>query len=99
MAIYVDGKKIAGLGSRGEPGKSAYQQAVEGGYTGTEEDFKSLLADIMPRTEMMEHINDINAQLKNKADKGLLTEYVLEPIPTNWVLGASTYCKDDFVVV
>lgn len=52
MAIYVDGKKIAGLGSRGEPGKSAYQQAVEGGYTGTEEDFKNLLADIMPRSEI-----------------------------------------------
>ena len=59
MAIYVDGKKIAGLGSRGEPGKSAYQQAVEGGYTGTEEDFKSLLADVMPRSE-------IETQLLNK---------------------------------
>lgn len=57
MAIYVDGKKIAGLGSRGEPGKSAYQQAVEGGYTGTEEDFKSLLADVMPKTEIEEKLN------------------------------------------
>lgn len=79
--------------------KSAYQSAVEGGYIGTEEDFKSLLADIMPRAEMMEHINDINAQLRNKADKGLPTEYDLQPIPTNWVLGASTYYKDDFGVV
>lgn len=39
--------------------KSAYQSAVEGGYTGTEEDFKSLLADVMPRSE-------IETQLLNK---------------------------------
>ena len=63
MAIYVDGKKIAGLGSRGEPGKSAYQQAVEGGYTGTEEDFKSLLADIMPRAEIEDRLTAIDNQL------------------------------------
>lgn len=71
MAIYVDGKKIAGLGSRGEPGKSAYQQAVEGGYIGTEEDFKSLLADIMPRTEIETQISNIETQISNKANKKL----------------------------
>ena len=32
MALYVNGKKVAGIGL---PGKSAYQYAVDGGYTGT----------------------------------------------------------------
>lgn len=40
MAIKVNGKLVAGLG------KSAYEQAQEGGYTGTEEEFISTLANI-----------------------------------------------------
>lgn len=40
MAIKVNGKLVAGLG------KSAYEQAQEGGYTGTEEEFISALANI-----------------------------------------------------
>lgn len=40
MAIKVNGKLVAGLG------KSAYEQAREGGYTGTEEEFISALANI-----------------------------------------------------
>lgn len=36
----ADGKK----GDDGDAGKSAYQQAVEGGYTGTEAEFDSMLA-------------------------------------------------------
>lgn len=42
MAILVNGKKVAGLGA---PGKSAYQAAVDGGYTGTESEFNALLAN------------------------------------------------------
>lgn len=42
MSITVNGKKVAG---RGIPGKSAYQVAVEGGYTGTESEFNALLAN------------------------------------------------------
>lgn len=42
MAILINGKKVAGLGA---PGKSAYQAAVDGGYTGTESEFNSLLAN------------------------------------------------------
>lgn len=42
MAIYVNGKKVAGLGA---PGKSPYQIAVEGGYTGTEQEFNQALAN------------------------------------------------------
>ena len=40
LAIKVNGKLVAGLG------KSAYEQAQEGGYTGTEEEFISALANI-----------------------------------------------------
>lgn len=96
MAIYVDGKKIAGLGSRGEPGKSAYQQAVEGGYIGTEEDFKSLLADIMPRTEIETQISNIETQISNKANKKLnWMELPLNPGFSHSGT-APKYSKDDF---
>ena len=42
MALYVNGKKVAGIGL---PGKSAYQYAVDGGYAGTEEEFEEMLAN------------------------------------------------------
>lgn len=42
MALYVNGKKVAGIGL---PGKSAYQYAVDGGYMGTEEEFQEVLAN------------------------------------------------------
>lgn len=42
MALYVNGKRVAGIGL---PGKSAYQYAVDGGYTGTEEEFQEVLAN------------------------------------------------------
>jgi hypothetical protein len=42
MAIKVNGKLVAGIGL---PGKSAYQYAVDGGYTGTEEEFQEVLAN------------------------------------------------------
>lgn len=44
--VVKDGKvALAGLpaGPAGADGKSAYQYAVDGGYTGTEEDFKALM--------------------------------------------------------
>ena len=43
MSISVNGKKIAGVG---KPGKSAYQAAVDGGFSGTEEEFNTLLASM-----------------------------------------------------
>lgn len=42
MAILINGKKVAGVGA---PGKSAYQAAVDGGYTGSESEFNTLLAN------------------------------------------------------
>lgn len=35
-----------GGGGTGKDGKSAYEQAVDGGYTGTEAEFKQALANI-----------------------------------------------------
>lgn len=43
MAIIVNGKRVAGLG---KPGKSAYQAAVDGGYTKTETEFNDALSKI-----------------------------------------------------
>lgn len=43
MAVYVNGKKVAG---RGISGKSPYQIAVLEGYTGTEQDFNTQLSAI-----------------------------------------------------
>lgn len=37
---------LRGGGGSGRDGKSAYEQAVEGGYTGTEAEFKQALANI-----------------------------------------------------
>lgn len=42
MAIYVNGRKVAGIGIAG---KSAYQAAVDGGYTGTEEEYNQMMAN------------------------------------------------------
>jgi hypothetical protein len=65
MAIVVNGKKVAGVGLPGKdgapgadgkdgaPGKSAYQAAVDGGFTGSEQEFNQSLASI----------GDINAAL------------------------------------
>lgn len=48
MSIYVkdaDGNrtKVAGIGLPGPAGKSAYQYAVEGGFSGTEDEFRALM--------------------------------------------------------
>ena len=48
MAVYVKDKdggrvKVAGLGARGPAGKSAYQYAAEGGFSGSEDQFAALL--------------------------------------------------------
>lgn len=33
-------------GAKGDPGKSAYQSAVDGGYTGTEQEYNAIFASI-----------------------------------------------------
>lgn len=39
--IKINGKKVAGIG---QPGKSAYETAVDGGFTGTEDEFNTAMA-------------------------------------------------------
>lgn len=39
---YVNGERIP-LGVAGKPGKTAYQYAVDGGYTGTEAEFQAMM--------------------------------------------------------
>lgn len=51
MALYIEdstGKrvKISGGGTPGKDGKSAYEVAVENGYSGTEEEFNSALSEV-----------------------------------------------------
>lgn len=43
--IKVNGKKVAGIGQPGLNGKSAYETAKEGGFTGTEQEFNEILAN------------------------------------------------------
>lgn len=42
-SISVNGLQVAKKGADGADGKSAYQYAVDGGYTGTEEEFQALM--------------------------------------------------------
>lgn len=51
MSIKVNGKKVAGIGRPGADGKSAYQQAVEGGYKGTEDEFRKVLASSLTQEQ------------------------------------------------
>ena len=43
---------LRGGGGSGRDGKSAYEQAVEGGYTGTEAEFKQALASLGDPTDI-----------------------------------------------
>lgn len=48
MSITVNGKKVAG---RGIPGKSPYQIATEGGFSGTESEFNQILSNALVSPE------------------------------------------------
>lgn len=53
MLLYEIASRGGG-GGTGKDGKSAYEQAVEGGYTGTEAEFNASFKDIsMSKTEML----------------------------------------------
>lgn len=71
-------------GADGSPGKSAYQSAVDAGYTGTEEGFNSRLAQI---DEMcLEPLHLATPAMGQTAGKGLLELY---EIRGNTVLGGT----------
>lgn len=63
MAIYINGIKVAG---RGQSGKSPYQIAVEGGYTGTEADFNTQLVNIGEATK---GFDELKSQVENAKDE------------------------------
>lgn len=72
MAIYINGVKIAG---RGQPGKSPYQVAMEGGYTGTEDDFNTQLVNIGQAaqgfTELKAEVENAKNEIDQKVDEAL----------------------------
>lgn len=51
MLLYEIASRGGG-GGTGKDGKSAYEQAVEGGYTGTEAEFKQALASLGDPTDI-----------------------------------------------
>lgn len=59
MAVYINGIKVAG---KGISGKSPYQVAVAGGYTGSEEDFNAQLVAI---GEAVKGFNELQEQVAN----------------------------------
>lgn len=63
---YVEEKKESLKGEPGEPGtngKSAYEYAVAGGYEGTEEEFRKMLATDVPQ------ISELKGDIVNKLDR------------------------------
>lgn len=58
MPLYLKDKMVSGI-SLGVPGKSAYEQAKEGGYAGTEEEFAQILANAVTKDYVDEAIGKI----------------------------------------
>lgn len=62
MGIKINGVQIAGIGA---PGKSAYDYAKDGGYIGTEDEFKQLMAGPIPIAHGGTNANEANQARKN----------------------------------
>lgn len=65
MAIYLrdkDGNRKLVAGS-GAAGKGAYEAAVAGGYTGTEDEFNAMMANIATKAYVDSLVGDIKALL------------------------------------
>lgn len=60
---YVEEKKEELKGEPGAEGKSAYEYALAGGYTGTEEEFRKILSEDVPQ------INELNGNLSEKVTR------------------------------
>ena len=63
-----DGNTIEIPAIKGDPGKTAYEYAKEGGYTGTEEEFKGLMAAV--RTEEWVFVLEDGTEVKKKVYAG-----------------------------
>lgn len=55
--IKINGRKVAGIGQPGLNGKSAYEAAKEGGFTGSEQEFNTSLASIGDINTALDAIN------------------------------------------
>jgi hypothetical protein len=64
--VYTDRGIVGERGADGADGKSAYEQAVDGGYEGTEEEFEEALASDI--TTVADNISDINTVGSNISD-------------------------------
>ena len=62
MAILVNGKRVAGLGAPGPAGKSAYQSAVDAGYSGSEEEFNALFLQMELHLQDTENPHGVTAE-------------------------------------
>jgi hypothetical protein len=87
--IVNDNNVIVVSHADGRDGKSAYQQAVEGGYTGTEQDFNcslSLLADVAEgKKQIADAINTKGGEASAESSFSQLAEDVLA-MPTSGIL-------------
>ena len=87
MAIFINGKKVAGIGPPGADGKSAYQFAVDGGYVGTESEFKTLLANVATKPKSVSITLPASAWSNNAQTvtvNGVLadeTKQLIQPMP------------------
>ena len=75
-SITVNGKKVA---ADGLPGKSAYQSAQEGGYTGTESDFNTDLAEVSSKQRVVD-LGSIEDWTSNGEDSYVLQTEMAEEL-------------------
>ena len=97
MSIYVrdaggNRQKIAGVGLPGPAGKSAYQYAVEGGFTGTEEEFRAVVgmrsnSNLLENGYFADPINQ-RGQTEYRTENGQVA-YTID----RWIIGWSAYTK------
>lgn len=57
-------------GKDGADGKSAYEYAVEGGYTGTEEEFSALFNSTLTSNDVVDNLESTNTNLPLSANQG-----------------------------
>lgn len=89
MAIYINGVKIAG---RGQPGKSPYQVATEGGYTGSEADFNAQLVNIGQAAQGFTELRAEVESAKNEIDQKV--EEALAQFPNTSNFATKSYVDD-----
>ena len=67
FAVDKDGnrRKIAGTGLPGPAGKSAYQYAVEGGFVGTEDEFRAIMGGAIPTCWIIRILGSIRSSRRS----------------------------------